>query len=146
MRLLIKWRTRSLSHKNMALVQILSILTLASKANEDLEEQLKKVKDYIHRTLNAKIASDIYNRVLVLVSEYCANEELFDKESVKISELLIQDIQLYTLVDEMLKENKYQVQHTILKGVIKRKYDETYSLNSEDKILLEYQERLLGLS
>ncbi|WQY48253.1 hypothetical protein KVL33_00480 [Helicobacter pylori] len=143
MRFLIKWRTRSLSHKMMTLVQILSILALASKASEDLEEQLKKIKDYIYRTLNAKIASDVYNRVLILVNEYCANEELFDKESVKISDLLIQDIQLYALVDEMLKEYKYQVQHTILKGIIKRKYDEAYSLNSEDRILLEYQERLL---
>ncbi|MFP6190686.1 hypothetical protein ACLGC1_00410 [Helicobacter pylori] len=143
MRLLIKWRTRSLSHKMMTLVQILSILALASKASEDLEEQLKKIKDYIYRTLNAKIAPDVYNRVLILVNEYCANEELFDKESVKISDLLIQDIQLYALVDEMLTEDKYQVQHTILKGIIKRKYDEAYSLNSEDRILLEYQERLL---
>ncbi|WQY29769.1 hypothetical protein KVJ90_00580 [Helicobacter pylori] len=143
MRLLIKWHTRSLSHKMVTLIQILSVLALASKASEDLEEQLKKIKDYIYRTLNAKIASDVYNRVLILVNEYCTNEELFDKESVKISDLLIQDIQLYALVDEMLKEDKYQVQHTILKGIIKRKYDEAYSLNSEDRILLEYQERLL---
>ncbi len=143
MRFLIKWHTRSLSHKMMTLIQILSILALASKASEDLEEQLKKIKDYIYRTLNAKIAPDVYNRVLILVNEYCTNEELFDKESVKISDLLIQDIQLYALVDEMLKEDKYQVQHTILKGIIKRKYDEAYSLNSEDRILLEYQERLL---
>lgn len=31
MRFLIKWRTRSLSHKMMTLIQILSILALASK-------------------------------------------------------------------------------------------------------------------
>ncbi|WP_104761284.1 hypothetical protein [Helicobacter cetorum] len=144
-RFIIKWRTRSLNSKLTTTIQILSILALASKANEDLEEQLKKIKIYIEKTLNSNIALDVYNRVLVLVSEYCANEEFFDKESAKISEIIVQDIQYYALVEEMLQEDKYQVQRTVLKGMVRREYDKRYILGSEGKILLEYQERLLEM-
>ncbi|AFI03738.1 hypothetical protein [Helicobacter cetorum] len=144
-RFIIKWRTRSLNSKLTTTIQILSILALASKANEDLEEQLKKIKIYIEKTLNSNIALDVYNRVLVLVSEYCANEEFFDKESAKISEIIVQDIQYYALVEEMLQEDKYQVQRTVLKGMVRREYDKRYILGSEGKILLEYQERSLEM-
>ncbi|WP_104748681.1 hypothetical protein [Helicobacter cetorum] len=142
---IIKWRTRSLSNKITTMIQILSILALASKANEDLEKQLKKVKVYIDKNFNSTISTDIYDRVLVLVSEYCSNEELFDKECARISENIVQDIQLYGLVDEMLREDKYQVQCTVLRGMVRREYDKRYVLNSEGKILLEYQERLLEM-
>ncbi|TSA86660.1 hypothetical protein [Helicobacter mehlei] len=139
---IIKWQTRSLGKHLHVHILILSVLVFSDRC--DLDKQLDKIKVYLDRALNPRLASMVFERILVNIADYNADEHLYLKDRMRVFELLVQNIQLYGIVLDIWDEEIYQDHRDILKVAVQNAYDKRYSLDSESQRALSYQMRIFA--
>lgn len=139
-KLLIKWQTRSLGQKIHTLMLILSVLVYMGRPNFD--ERFKQSKSIINKMVKlSNLASKVYDRVVILVSEYAKDEKIYMQNRDKAIKAIVEDIQLYGIVLDMLKDKKYDIQREMINARVQKVYDDTYKISNENKRILEYQEQ-----
>lgn len=137
---LIKWQTRSLGSKIDTLMLVLSVLVYIGRPH--LQNQLDIAKDIIYKGVKpANLALKVLERIKIRVGEYTKDEKFYMQDRDKAFEAVVLDIQLYSVVFDMLKDKGYETQRDIIKSVIQKAYDETYTISKENKRILEYQEK-----
>ncbi|WP_104629427.1 hypothetical protein [Helicobacter bizzozeronii] len=139
---IIKWQTRSLGKHLHVHILILSVLVFSDRC--DLDKQLEKVKCHLDKALNPRLASMVFERILVNIADYDADEHLYIKDRMRVFELLVQNIQLYGIVLDIWEEDIYQDQRDILKVAVQNAYDKRYSLDAESQRALSYQMRIFA--
>ncbi|PAF42652.1 hypothetical protein [Helicobacter sp. 11S03491-1] len=136
---LIKWQTRSLGSKVDTLMIMLPVLVYMGRPH--LENQLKQAKIIINKNIKpSNLAAKVFDRVVICVSEYAKDEKLYMQDRDKSFEIIVQDIQYYSIVLDMLKDSSYETQRDIIRSVVQKAYDEEYVISKENKRILEYQE------
>lgn len=139
-KLLIKWQTRSLGSRIDTLMLVLSVLVYMGRPH--LQSQLDLAKGIIYRAIKpANLALKILERVKLTVIEYTKDEKLYMQDREKAFEAVVSDIQLYSIILDMLKDKGYETQREIIESVIQKAYDEAYTISEENKRILEYQEQ-----
>lgn len=137
---LIKWQTRSLGSKIDILMLILPVLVYVGRPH--LDEQLKQAKMIIDKTIKpANLALKVFDRVMICVSEYIKDEKLYMQDRERAFNAVVQDIQFYSIVLDMLKNDGYETQRDIIRSVVQKAYDEEYLISKKNKRILEYQEQ-----
>lgn len=137
---LIKWQTRSLGSKIDTLMLVLSVLVYIGRPH--LQNQLDIAKEIIYKGIKpTNLALKVLERIKIRVSEYTKDEKFYMQDREKAFEAVVLDIQLYSVVLDMLKDKGYETQRDIIKSVIQKAYDETYVISKENKRILEYQEK-----
>ncbi|WP_205589740.1 hypothetical protein [Helicobacter sp. L8] len=136
---LIKWQTRRLGKQLNTQILLFSVLIFSDQS--DLDCQLEKLKTYLAQKLPARIASKVFERVLLHISNYGLDEALYLRDRARVFELLVQNIQLYALVLDMWDEPLYANQRDILKIAVQNAYDKRYQLDTQSQRALAYQMR-----
>ncbi|MDO7252638.1 hypothetical protein [Helicobacter cappadocius] len=139
-KLLIKWQTRSLGPKIDTLMLVLSVLVYMGRPN--LEAQFEQARIIISKMVKpSNLASKIFDRIVICVSDYARDEKLYMQDRDRAFNAVVQDIQFYSIVLDILKDKGYETQRDIIRSVIQKAYDEEYIISNENKRMLEYQER-----
>ncbi|WP_104751261.1 hypothetical protein [Helicobacter salomonis] len=136
---LIQWQTRHLGKKLNAQVLIFGVLIFSNQ--NDLDSQLEKLKTYLSQKLPSRLASKVFARVLLHVTHYGLDEDLYLKDRARVFELLVGNIQLYGLVLDIWDEPLYANQRDILKIAVQNAYDKRYHLDTQNQRALAYQMR-----
>ncbi|PAF43612.1 hypothetical protein [Helicobacter sp. 11S02596-1] len=137
---LIKWQTRSLGAKIDTLMLILPVLVYVGRPN--LDGQFQHAKAVIDRIVKpTNLALKVFDRVKVAVSEYIHDEKIYMQDRERAFDAIVEDIQFYSIVLDMLQDKGCETQRDIIHSVVQKAYDEEYAINRENKRILEYQEQ-----
>ncbi|WP_095294436.1 hypothetical protein [Helicobacter sp. 13S00482-2] len=137
---LIKWQTRSLGSKIDTLMLLLSVLVYMGRPN--IEAQLEQARIIINKMVKpSNLASKVFDRIVIWITEYAKDEKLYMQDRDRAFNAVVQDIQFYSIVLDILKDKSYQTQRDIIRSVIQKAYDEEYTIAPESKRILEYQEQ-----
>lgn len=140
-RLLIKWQTRSLGVRVERMMTLLPVFVCIG-GNENFEKVVSNTRKVIFRHIKSKrLAMMIFKRVMYKAKQYSENSELLSEKKQKIYEMITQNIQMFSLVLDVLDGIDRELQRSTM--IVKRNYEEEYSLPIETKRLLNYQERRL---
>ncbi|WP_066387135.1 hypothetical protein [Helicobacter himalayensis] len=138
---LIKWETRALGLNIDRIIAIIPCVVYAdkihiddllSRANEALSEYLKP---------NLYTLPRIMDRITLRVLEYSQDEKLYLQDRVKIFDILLQDVQLYSIVIDIYSAPEFSHLLKIFETRLQEKYDEQYNLNAAGKRILRFQEK-----
>ena len=83
------------------------------------------------------LALKVYDRTILRLLDYKNNENLFIQDRQKMLEIIVQDIQLFSLIERILGDS---AQVEIFAEIIKKQFDESYALDGEGKMILRFQE------
>ncbi|WP_095269458.1 hypothetical protein [Helicobacter sp. 13S00477-4] len=137
---LIKWQTRSLGTKIDTTIIILSVLVYIGRP--DLEGQLDRAKGIVKNIIKPQnLALKIFDRIMIRVLEYTKDEKIYMQDRDKALNAIVQDIQFYSIVLDMLDGKGCDTQRDIIRSVVQKTYDEEYCISAENKRILEYQEQ-----
>ncbi|RDU65121.1 hypothetical protein [Helicobacter sp. MIT 14-3879] len=136
-RIFIKLQTRALGSRIDRLFILLPVLI-----NMNLSDKYKAVdntKMFLIDTIEPKnLALKVYDRVILRLFDYKKDNNLFIQDRQKSFDILCQNIQLYSIVDRILSDEE---QKSILREIIKKQYDESYSIDDNTKNILSFQEQ-----
>lgn len=139
-RFLIKWQTRSLGSKIDTLMLIVSVLVYMGRPN--IEAQLEQARIIINKMVKPpNLASKVFDRIVIWVDEYAKDERLYMQHRDRAFNAVVQDIQFYSIVLDILKDKGYETQRDIIRSVIQKAYDEEFTISRDNKRMLEYQEQ-----
>lgn len=139
-RFLIKWQTRSLGSRIDTLMLIVSVLVYMGRPN--IEAQLEQARIIINKMIKPlNLASKVFDRVVIWVDEYAKDEKLYMQHRDRAFNAVVQDIQFYSIVLDILKDKGYETQKDIIRSVIQKAYDEEFTISRDNKRMLEYQEQ-----
>ncbi|WP_199919475.1 hypothetical protein [Helicobacter enhydrae] len=136
--LFIKWRTRALGTEVDRLIFLLPILICIGSENS--EQCLKNARKIVFAQIRSKyLANLVFKRILMKVKKYLKNEEAFKENRQKAYEIIVQNIQMFGIVLDVLEGVDLELARITM--IVKKAYEEEFSLPVETKRLLEYQER-----
>lgn len=140
-RLLTKWQTRSLGARVERMMTLLPVFVCIG-GDENFEKVVSNTRKVIFKHIKSKrLAMMIFKRVMYKAKQYSENPELLSEKKQKIYEMITQNIQMFSLVLDVLDGIDRELQRSTM--IVKRNYEEEYSLPIETKRLLNYQERRL---
>lgn len=135
-RIFIRLQTRALGAKIERFWTILPALINAS-ANDKVGA-MERAKAYLLENISPKnLALKVYDRTILRLLDYKNNENLFIQDRQKMLEIIVQDIQLFSLIERILGDS---AQVEIFAEIIKKQFDESYALDGEGKMVLRFQE------
>lgn len=135
-RIFIRLQTRALGAKIERFWTILPALINASV--NDKSGAMERAKAYLLENISPKnLALKVYDRTILRLLDYKNNENLFIQDRQKMLEIIVQDIQLFSLVERILGDS---AQVEIFAEIIKKQFDESYALDGEGKMVLRFQE------
>lgn len=135
-RIFIRLQTRALGAKIERFWTILPALINAS-ANDKIGA-MERAKAYLLENISPKnLALKVYDRTILRLLDYKNNENLFIQDRQKMLEIIVQDIQLFSLIERILGDS---AQVEIFAEIIKKQFDESYALDGEGKMVLRFQE------
>lgn len=146
-RFIIRWKSRSLGPDIDSIITVLSVLIYMGKSDkkedkeDNMDKQLSIAKHILYDRLKlGGIASFVLERVIVEVGEFIDDEGKYIRAREKAFEEFVQNIQLYSFALDMLEGEENASKLKMLRSVIQKSYDETYSLKKESKRILQVQE------
>lgn len=135
-RIFIRLQTRALGAKIERFWTILPALINASV--NDKSGAMERAKAYLLENISPKnLALKVYDRTILRLLDYTNNENLFIQDRQKMLEIIVQDIQLFSLIERILGDS---AQVEIFAEIIKKQFDESYALDGEGKMVLRFQE------
>lgn len=135
-RIFIKLQTRALGSRIERLFTLLPAL-INSNPN-DKNKSMQSAKTYLLDNITPKnLALKVYDRVILRLLDYKKDNNLFIQDRQKAFDILIQDIQLYGLVERILGD---EGQIEMFEEIIKKQFDEDYKLDDEGRNILRFQE------
>lgn len=135
-RIFIRLQTRALGAKIERFWTILPALINASV--DDKVGAMERAKAYLLENISPKnLALKVYDRTILRLLDYKNNENLFIQDRQKMLEIIVQDIQLFSLIERILGDS---AQVEIFAEIIKKQFDESYALDGEGKMILRFQE------
>lgn len=135
-RIFIRLQTRALGAKIERFWTILPALINASV--NDKSGAMERAKAYLLENISPKnLALKVYDRTILRLLDYKNNENLFIQDRQKMLEIIVQDIQLFSLIERILGDS---AQVEIFAEIIKKQFDESYALDGEGKMVLRFQE------
>lgn len=135
-RIFIKLQTRALGSKIERLWTLLPAF-INSNAN-DKNKAIENAKNYLFENISPRnLAIKVYDRVILRLLDYKKDNNLFIQDRQKALEIITQDIQLCGLVRNILLDEN---QISMFEEIIKKQFDENYSLDNEGKNILRFQE------
>lgn len=135
-RIFIRLQTRALGGKIERLWTLLPAL-INSNAN-DKSTAMDNAKSYLFESISPKnLAMKVYDRVILRLLEYKKDNNLFIQDRQKALEIITQDIQLCGVVRKILLDES---QIAMFEEIIKKQFDESYSLDNDGKNILRFQE------
>ncbi|WP_395001965.1 hypothetical protein [uncultured Helicobacter sp.] len=140
-RFAIKWETRSLGADIDRLIAILPCVIYADKAKVDI--LLLRTHDALKKYLkqNAYALPRILDRIVMRVLRYKNDEKHYLQDRGKIFEILLQNIQLYSVVVDILDDPMFAHLLEVFSERLKEGYDREYTLNTEGQRMLSFQEK-----
>lgn len=140
-RFIIKWETRSLGADIDRLIAILPCVIYADKARIDIllartQEGLKK---YLKQ--NTYMLSRILDRIIIRLLKYKNDEKYYIQDRSKAFDIVLQNIQLYSVVIDILDDPMFAHLLQAFDERIKEGYDKEYTLNADGKRVLSFQEK-----
>lgn len=143
-RFIIRWKSRSLGPDIDSIITVLSVLIYMGKSDkkeDNMDKQLGIAKHILYDRLKlGGIASFVLERVIVEVGEFIDDESKYIRAREKAFDEFVQNIQLYSFALDMLEGEENASKLEMLRSVIQKSYDETYSLKKESKRILQVQE------
>lgn len=135
-RIFIRLQTRALGSKIERLWTLLPAL-INSNAN-DKSTAMDNAKIYLFESISPKnLAMKVYDRVILRLLEYKKDNNLFIQDRQKALDIITQDIQLCGVVRKILLDES---QVAMFEEIIKKQFDESYSLDNDGKNILRFQE------
>ncbi|MGX3011664.1 hypothetical protein ACWIUD_08935 [Helicobacter sp. 23-1044] len=136
-RIFIRLQTRALGSKIERLFTLLPAL-INSNPN-DKNKAIERTKAYLIETIAPKnLALKVYDRVILRLLDYKADNNLFIQDRQRAFDILTQDIQLYGLVERILGDAS---KREMFEEIIKKQFDAQYEIDSEGRNILQFQER-----
>lgn len=146
-RFIIRWKSRSLGPDIDSIITVLSVLIYMGKSDKkedneyNMDRQLGIAKHILYDRLKlGGIASFVLERVIVEVGEFIDDEGKYIRAREKAFDEFVQNIQLYSFALDMLEGEENASKLEMLRSVIQKSYDDTYSLKKESKRILQVQE------
>lgn len=146
-RFIIRWKSRSLGPDIDSIITVLSVLIYMGKSDKkedneyNMDRQLGIAKHILYDRLKlGGIASFVLERVIVEVGEFIDDESKYIRAREKAFDEFVQNIQLYSFALDMLEGEENASKLEMLRSVIQKSYDDTYSLKKESKRILQVQE------
>ena len=137
-RILIKLQTRALGTMYERLFIIIPVLIYMNNMEETL---IIKTKEFLLKTIKPNnLAIKVYDRVIVKLIDYKKDGNYFTQDKQRSFEIFNQNIQLYSIVEDILDDNFKDSRRFFISNIRKR-YDESYKINNTTKKLLEFQEK-----
>ena len=137
--LLIKWQTRSLGIKADKMMALLPVCVCIA-GEEHLETSTKNVYKIIKRHIrNKPLPKIVFRRIMFRARKYFLNQELFEENKHKVLEMVVQNIQMFSLILDAFEGIPQKLEE--ITEVIKEGYETSFALPTETKRLLDYQER-----
>lgn len=135
-RIFIKLQTRALGYKIERLWTLLPALINSNIDNKS--KAIESTKDYLFESISPKnLALKVYDRVILRLLDYKKDNNLFIQDRQKALDIITQDIQLCVVVRKILLDEN---QIDMFEEIIKKQFDDNYSLDNEDKNILRFQE------
>ncbi|RDU69723.1 hypothetical protein [Helicobacter brantae] len=137
--LFIKWQTRSLGTKADKMMALLPVCVCI--AGEDkLEVSTKNIYRIIARHIrNKPLPKIVFRRIMFKARKYFLNQELFEENKHKVLEMVVQNIQMFSLILDAFEGIPQKLDE--ITEIIKEGYETSFTLPTETKRLLDYQER-----
>ncbi|MFW6307895.1 MAG: hypothetical protein ACOC08_04565 [Campylobacterales bacterium] len=132
-KLLLYWETRHLDDRIERIITIFAATIYFDKAI--YSEEIEMVKEKLNRLIpNPAKADVIYERVRLKTEEYIEHPEVFDEDLKLAVRYIIDDIQLYSLVKDILEADKTNNpnEEQQLENLIKEEYDRQYHYNKDE--------------
>lgn len=108
----------------------------------NIEAQLEQARIIINKMIKPlNLASKVFDRIVIWVDEYAKDERLYMQHRDRAFNAVVQDIQFYSIVLDILKDKGYETQRDIIRSVIQKAYDEEFTISRDNKRMLEYQEQ-----
>lgn len=138
---LIKWETRALGLNIDRIIAIIPCVVYADKIHVDilLSRANEALSEYLKPNLYA--LPRIMDRITLRVLEYAQDEKLYLQDRVKIFDILLQDVQLYSIVIDIYSAPEFSHLLKIFETRLQEKYDEQYNLNAAGERILRFQEK-----
>ena len=135
-RIFIKLQTRALGSKIERLFTLLPALINSNPS--DKNKAIESAKAYLIDTITPKtLALKVYDRVILRLLEYKEDNNLFIQDRQRALDILTQDIQLYSVVEQILADEN---QREMFEEIIKKQFDENYNIDDEGRNILRFQE------
>lgn len=135
-RIFIKLQTRALGSKIERLFTLLPALINSNPS--DKNKAIESAKAYLIDTITPKnLALKVYDRVILRLLEYKEDNNLFIQDRQRALDILTQDIQLYSVVGQILADEN---QREMFEEIIKKQFDENYNIDDEGRNILRFQE------
>jgi hypothetical protein len=129
-RLLLHWETRHLDEKIERIITIFAATIYFDRViySEEIEIVKEKLNTLIPNPAKADV---IYERVRLKTEEYIEHPELFEEDLKLAVKYLIDDIQLYSIVKDILDADRSNNpdEEEQLEKLIKEEYDRQYHYN-----------------
>ena len=97
------------------------------------------LKKYLKQ--NAYALPRILDRIVMRVLRYKNDEKHYLQDRGKIFEILLQNIQLYSVVVDILDDPMFAHLLEVFSERLKEGYDREYTLNTEGQRMLSFQEK-----
>lgn len=138
-RIFIKLQTRALGAKFERLFIVLPVLIYMNTTNQ--QKVLENTKKYLLENVEPKnLALKVYDRVMLKLFSYKKDNTLYIQDRTKAFIIFKQNIQLFGIIDEILDKD-CQEQKQMLEDIIKKQYDEAYTIKDHASRLLKFQEQ-----
>ena len=135
-RIFIKLQTRALGSKIERLFTLLPALINSNPS--DKNKAIESAKAYLIDTITPKnLALKVYDRVILRLLEYKEDNNLFIQDRQRALDILTQDIQLYSVVEQILADEN---QREMFEEIIKKQFYENYNIDDEGRNILRFQE------
>lgn len=135
-RIFIKLQTRALGSKIERLFTLLPALINSNPS--DKNKAIESAKAYLIDTITPKnLALKVYDRVILRLLEYKEDNNLFIQDRQRALDILTQDIQLYSVVEQILADEN---QREMFEEIIKKQFDENYNIDDDGRNILRFQE------
>lgn len=136
----IKWETRSLGVNVDRLIVILPCVIYMDKAR--IDELLERAKIALQKFLtNPYAVPKVLNRISLRLSEYQEDENLYLQDRTRLFDVLLQNIQLYSVIIDIFNSPSERHLLDSLEVILSERFDKQYTLNTEGKRLLSFQEK-----
>lgn len=138
---LIKWETRALGLDIDRIIAIIPCVVYADKIHVDI--LLSRTNEALSKYLKPNLYAlpRIMDRITLRVLEYVQDEKIYLQDRVKIFDILLQDIQLYSIVIDIYSAPQFSHLLKIFETRLQEKYDEQYNLNATGERILRFQEK-----
>ncbi|MGP1449502.1 MAG: hypothetical protein ACTTJS_00050 [Wolinella sp.] len=139
-RFLLYLKTRSLGAD---IEQLMIILPVAIYFDKQVhEEELKCAMEILKERVNPKnLVESVYDRILLRLDDYKKNYEEYILDRQKALEIITNDIQLYTLLQDIFDaDGAHDSGEDSLREIIKKRFDEAWELDDAGARMLENQQ------